>query len=1085
MTESLHFQLDEYYIDLQQQAQGMEIIDEAETRRNPFPGLRPFRTNEAHLFFGREGQSEELISRLMDTHFLGVLGNSGSGKSSLVRAGLIPALHAGKKQARVHDWKIAICRPGSSPLQNLAAALAGTRLRTTDTALLMPEVQRQLSLLRSSSFGLLEAEGNAGEHEKTLLIIDQFEELFRFARDIPAGEATHFVDLLITAVQQQDANIYVVITMRSEFLGECVHYRGLPEIINQGQYLVPRLTNENLRRAITGPLAVVGAGIQGTLVSRLLRELGDNMDQLPLLQHALMRTYAHWQRQDSGQPIGHADYDATGGIQKALGQHADELYLGLDEAGRAITRLLFQRLTDLTTGDKGGRRPTRMDELYGLLAALPATPAEVDAVIEQFRDINTSFLMPPPGTPLQGETLLDIAHESLIRNWDRLSTWAQEEAENMRLYQRLRQGFAENKKYPQIWISGGPLEDLCKWREGEKPNGYWAARYHAPEEAGMDDWAAHAQLFADNIAFLEACEDREAEEERRKVQEYKKQAEAEAAQKQLHIERELRTEAEAARQIAEQQRALAQQNEERAGRRTRLVVFFLLLALVLAGFAGLFYVDANKERKLAERARGEAEEAQEEAVYAQKEEEKAKLAAEANLAEAKKQEQNAIAATREAEKNFAAAQANLRRAEQEEKRARAALAQVEKEKEATEVQRLLAEKNYERAQAATNDANTERDRAQRALEDLAGANTVVVRLLLQNTVKDILSTNYEQAYGNVQSAAILKAEQKAVAAAALELAFWYGETGNQARSDTMLRLAYASFNKRLDTNQALRDAIESADKKVFDGLMLRYYPLDTVRLAGGTFGMGCKPGRDDVDECYNHEKFHNQSVRGFIVSRHETTWWQYRLFCEAEKREYEAPGWGIQGDNPVVNVSGYDAVEYANWVSVQLGLDVAYTIDKRNVDTNNISKFDILRWIVIPQTGSKGYRLLTEAEWEYAARGGQEEAFAGCNDASALGDYAWYNINTRSRTEAVKGKKPNAYGLYDMSGNVREWCWDWYGEYPVENRIDYRGPITGAYRVYRGGSWGDDPQKCRVAFRDRDDPHRRFNGVGFRLARTP
>ncbi len=571
---------------------------------------------------------------------------------------------------------------------------------------------------------------------------------------------------------------------------------------------------------------------------------------------------------------------------------------------------------------------------------------------------------------------------------------------------------------------------------------------------------------------LKAKEKRLKEEEmaelRRKAEEERQLAAR--AQAQAEQERALKLE-------AESQRAQAERNERRAAKQTRLAVMVSLLALVLAGFAGWFYFVADKAKQKAEDARGAA-------VGAQKEAEAAKRAAEANLAEAKKQEQKAIAATREAEKNFAAAQANLRRAEQEEKRARAALAQVEKEKEATEAQRRLAEGNFMRAQVATEEAKAERDRAQRALEDLAGANTAVVRLLLQNTAKDVLSLNYEQAYGNVQSAAILKAEPTAVAAAALELAFWYGETGDQARADTMLRIAYASLNKRLDTDQALRAAIESADKRVFDGLMMRYYPLDTVRLAGGTFEMGCKPGRDDFEECFDRERLHNQSVRGFIVSRHETTWWQYRLFCEAQKHAYGAPGWGIQGDNPAVNVSWYDAVEYANWVSERLGLDAAYTIDKENVDTNNTSEYDELKWIVIPQEGSKGYRLPTEAEWEYAARGGQEEAFAGYNDASALGDYAWYYENTRSRTEAVKGKKPNAYGLYDMSGNVWEWCWDWYGAYPEENRIDYTGPTTGPLRVIRGGGWFGAPRGCRVAFRGHDLPGDRGNDIGFRLARS-
>lgn len=505
MPEPLHFQIDEYYLGLQKQGQDMDILDENRTRRNPFPGLRPFRTGEAHLFFGREGQAEELITRLMQTHFLGVLGNSGSGKSSLVRAGLIPALHAGKKQDRISDWKIVICRPGNSPLQNLAAALAGAHTGLAKAEELAPEVARLLPLLQESSFGLLETETDANEHRKTLLIIDQFEELFRFAGEIPPGEAAHFVDLLLTAARQEGAGLYVVITMRSEFLGECVRYRGLPEVINQGQYLVPRLSSENVRRAVAGPLGVVGAPVDATLVNRLVREVGDSMDQLSLLQHALMRTYRHWQRMGSDKPISHSDYEATGEMEKALGRHADEQFEALNDKEQQLTKLIFQRLTDLSAGDKGGRRPTLMAEIYGLAGAIPASQEEVDGVIDHFRQLDTSFLMPPPGAPLQEENMLDISHESLIRNWGRLNRWADEEAENARLYRRLQQAREENEEDPsQGWITGALLQRLDDWRQTTPTNHFWAARYHPGHKPGHD-WAANKALYDGNMTFLQQC----------------------------------------------------------------------------------------------------------------------------------------------------------------------------------------------------------------------------------------------------------------------------------------------------------------------------------------------------------------------------------------------------------------------------------------------------------------------------------------------------------------------------------------------------------------------------------------------------
>ena len=912
MSETLRYQIDEYYLDLQRRAQDMEIMDAEDTRSNPFPGLRPFRTAEAHLFFGREGQSEELIQRLMQTRFLGVLGNSGSGKSSLVRAGLIPALHAGKKQQRISDWKIVICRPGNSPVQNMAAALAGAGRNTTDPAVIAPEVERLLPLLRDSSFGLLEAEAGAGEHDKTLLIVDQFEELFRFGREIPPGEAAHFVDLLLSAVQQEGAHLYVVVTMRSEFLGECVRYRGLPEIINQGQYLVPRLSGENVRRAVAGPLGVVQAPVDATLVNRLVREVGDNMDQLPLLQHALMRSYRHWQGHGTDAPITHADYEATGRMALALGLHADEHYAALDDKGKAIARLIFQRLTDLSAGEKGGRRPTRMDEIYGLAEAVAATRPEVDAVIEQFRRIDTSFLMPPPGAPLQEENMLDISHESLIRNWERLSDWAKAEADNARLYQRLQQACAENAEDPtQGWISGALLQRLSEWRADAPLNAYWAARYH-PADITPHDWPEHQALFEQNMAFLQQCIDREQEESTRK-------------------------ESELVEKARQKQRA-----------KYRSIIIMLTSAATLIAVAL--------------------------AVWAFK----------------------------------------------------------------------------QRQEAKTN------------LDALMKSEAVLASLILPEVDSLVYRLEYDSAYQKMQALASFNVAKKEVSDALMEFAFWYAETGDTLRAwgilDTAYHLAGRSLPQVQDkTRAAAREALRALNPARDSFLQARYFPV-MLDIPGGIFDMG------DDDE----KPVRKVTLTAFKMAQTETTWWQYALYCRVKGITLPAaPSWGRLGDNPVVNVSWEDAVEYANWLSEREGLQKAiaggdgkpYTIDLR-----------------------AGYRLPTEAEWEYAARADGNTPYAG---SKVIDEVAWYSDNSGGRTRSVGGKAPNALGLYDMSGNVWEWTWDWYGKYPPEAQINPVGPGVGSYRVLRGGSWIINADDCRVSCRFINDPDDRYDGIGFRVALVP
>ena len=1045
MPEALHFQLDEYYLDLQKQGQDMEILDQDDTRRNPFPGLRPFRTAEAHLFFGREGQAEALIARLMQTRFLGVLGNSGSGKSSLVRAGLIPALHAGKKQERIADWKIAVCRPGNSPVQNLAAALAGANKNSTAPKVLVPEIKRLLPLLRDSSFGLLEAEAGAAPDGKTLLVVDQFEELFRFERDIPPGEAAHFVDLLLNAVQQEEGRLYVVVTMRSEFLGDCVRYRGLPEIINQGQYLVPRLSGENVRRAVAGPLGVVGAPVEPSLLNRLVREVGDNMDQLPLLQHALMRTYRHWQQRDTAEAISHADYETIGQMTEALGKHADEHFAALGEQEKQLAKVMFQRLTDLGAGDKGGRRPTRMAEIYGLAQALSADRSEVDRVIEQFRQLDTSFLMPPPGAPLQEENMLDISHESLIRNWARLKTWAAEEAENARLYQRLEQARLENDEDgKQGWIKGALLQRLGEWREKTALNHFWAARYHEgrpPEK----DWEYDRERFERNMAFLTAC------------------AEAEQAQA---MEKEI---------------ALVEQARQKQRARFRNIIIALSVVAAIGASALAFW--AMGERQKARAAEKDAQEARVLSDSLSGVATKEKEVAENEKSKTDSVLQIVVKKTREVEAANKQALLNLQTAQREEARAKAALVQVEKEKSATEEQRKLAQDNYALAQKQIKISEASAEEVRQALKAQKAALDDVVRLTLAEVDRLIYQLDYDAAYAKIQSVLPYGVSEKEVSDALLEIAFWYAETGETDKAWGILDTAYLLVNRKLTApnrdRAAARAAIHALQPARDSFLQARYFP--TMRpIPAGNFAMGTESGED-------YEKpVHQVKISAFQLAETETTWWQYILFCAATGRQVlSAPGWGTEGDNPVVNVSWYDAVEYANWLSERKGLQPAYTIDKTRRDTTNLSSNDLLKWIVTPIPGAKGYQLPTEAEWEYAARAGTNTRYAGSDD---IDEVAWYDGNGGNRSKPVRGKTANAWGLYDMSGNVWEWCWDWYGGgYYLECQnhgtiSDPRGPEEGAYRVVRSGSWLFTALSCRVASRLSGVPAYRVSRFGFRLA---
>ena len=475
----------------------------AANHTNPFPGLRPFEEDEEYLFFGRENQVDAMVDKLAATRFLAVVGTSGSGKSSLVNCGLRPALHGGLMARAGTAWRMAQFRPGSDPMRAMAQAMAkdGVLFRDYQAAgLTLAEIVD--TTLRMSKLGLIDIyeQAHLDEDVNLLVVVDQFEELFRY-RQFGAGyqenaygmseEAAAFVNLLLEATAQTKYPIYVVLTMRSDFLGDCTQFTGLAETINAGQYLVPRMTREERRAAIGGPVGVGGSESTPVLLTRLVNDVGDNPDQLSILQHALNRTWNQWERSGDKGPLDLQHYEAIGTMAQALDQHAERAYAELASARQQqICEKLFKALTDKASDPRGVRRPTTLGTLCALAAA---TPAEVTDVIDVFRKPSRSFLMPPADETLLAETVIDISHESLMRVWERLKTWADEEAQSAHIYRRLAEtAVLHGEGKAGLW-NDPDLQVALDWQEKNQPNKDWAWRYH-PEFAlamkFLDDSAA-------------------------------------------------------------------------------------------------------------------------------------------------------------------------------------------------------------------------------------------------------------------------------------------------------------------------------------------------------------------------------------------------------------------------------------------------------------------------------------------------------------------------------------------------------------------------------------------------------------------
>jgi WD40 repeat protein len=474
---------------------------------NPFPGLRPFTIEESHLFFGREGQSEIVLEYLAKNHFAAVTGASGSGKSSLIYCGLIPTLHGGFITDTGSYWKIIAVRPGNSPVENLAEALARNEQAGPEADDLSIRKQILLSVLKRSSFGLVDAikQMKIAGNENVLLIVDQFEELFRFKesrKDSTAfNETEAYIKLLVNAIRQKGYPIYVVLTMRSDFIGECSQFQELTKLINKSNFLIPQMTRDDFREAVLGPLAVGGAEIDSQLLHNILNSLEDKSDQLPVLQHAMMRTWEFWiHNNEPGIPLKMRDYEAAGRVENALSMHANEAYEELSEDGKRVCKSIFKCLTEKGSDNKGTRHPATVHYLAEI-AKVPDT--SVIEVVERFRAKGRSFLTPVEGTPIDSETVIDISHESLMRIWDKLKTWVDEEFSSVQMYLRLTEASSQFQLGKTGLWRPPDLHLALNWKKTQNPTLAWAKKYNPAFEKVM--------------VFLDSSEKKYQQEEQNKV----------------------------------------------------------------------------------------------------------------------------------------------------------------------------------------------------------------------------------------------------------------------------------------------------------------------------------------------------------------------------------------------------------------------------------------------------------------------------------------------------------------------------------------------------------------------------------------
>lgn len=418
---------------------------------NPYKGLRAFQEADAGDFFGREALTSRLLERLQAGHngsgqFLAVVGPSGSGKSSVVRAGLLPRLRQGEIPGSQY-WFIVEMTPGGHPLEELEAALL--RIAVNPPATLLPQ-------LREDDRGLVRAVKRvlpAGNDGGLLLLVDQFEEVFTQVQD--EAERAHFLNLLLAAARDAGSRMRIIITLRADFYDRPLLYPAFGELVREATEVVLPLNRDELESAIVEPAERAGLGLEAALSAAIIGDVSEQPGALPLMQYALTELF---ERRD-GRWLTVQAYRDIGGVSGALARRADDLYGGLDAAGQYAARQLFLRLVTLNDGVEDTRRRVRQDELLSLQADAGA----LGQVIERF---GRHRLLTFDRDPVTRTPTVEIAHEALIRQWSVLRGWLQANREGLRVQRRLNAAAEEwlnAGRDPSFLASGARLDQFETW----------------------------------------------------------------------------------------------------------------------------------------------------------------------------------------------------------------------------------------------------------------------------------------------------------------------------------------------------------------------------------------------------------------------------------------------------------------------------------------------------------------------------------------------------------------------------------------------------------------------------------------------
>ena len=454
------------------------IMNTGVLQRNPFPGSRPFSSAEDQLFFGRDKAVSEVLDILLRRRFVALVGASACGKSSLIQSGVIPALLSDMRK----EWVPIYIRPGKRPLESLIRGVQQISPKK------ISESDVQSFLKSSQTIGDFIIEKGLGNYHY-FLVVDQFEELFTWpvaVKKRKSGknpESLQFINHLMRLLDEEKPRIYIMLSIRSEFLDHCSSYRVLTEHLNISKYLLPKMNRADIKEAILEPLRMEGTNVDSGFEEYLLNDLEDVEPQLPLLQHALKQTWNHWKsRGGRDQAISLDDYQAGGAIRNGLSRDLESIYDSLEFYQKEICERIFKTIAFKTGGQEAFGRRTNLGNISRI------AQCSVDRVVEVVEIFNKSghaFLENNITGSLSSQSEIELSHESLITIWDRLHQWVDEEDESIRMYLKLSKASAAYQQGKGKLLLAAELQKAIDWKKSQKPAPAWGIQFDPAFERAM------------------------------------------------------------------------------------------------------------------------------------------------------------------------------------------------------------------------------------------------------------------------------------------------------------------------------------------------------------------------------------------------------------------------------------------------------------------------------------------------------------------------------------------------------------------------------------------------------------------------